>query len=209
MKCIGMIWGYIFYQLFITGFTSQTSFNSYFEYKTNTVVLNKVVEGRVLIFTSTTLLKCVIHCQQHRCTSLIHDKSTGGGECIIYKLPLKELIYSSSNVVSGKDTLVIKPCTHQNTNCLHGGVCSKNVSSIKGYDCKCIGEWTGELCEEGIINLFLFYKFNLVSIPFFFPWQILLLQLSISKWLLKKDFVIISEMSWNSNKRLKTRLKRK
>ena len=165
------IQGYFVHLIIIVGFaslisiSSQTSFNSYFEYKSNTMVLNEVAEGHALIFTSTTLLQCVIHCQEHRCTSLVHDKNTNEGGCTIYKLPLKELRYSSSDANFGKDTLVIKPCAHQNTNCLHGGVCTKNVSSIKGYDCNCIGEWTGEICEKGNIN---FLKLKLAKTFLFF-----------------------------------------
>ena len=132
--------------------TFSSSFNSFFEYKSDTVILNDV-KAYGTIFTSVTLLQCLIHCQEHRCTSIAYDKNNSGGNggCIIYKLPLKELRFSSSSAFNaiGKDILVMKPCAQPNTNCLHGGVCSRNVSSIKGYDCECAGKWTGDVCEEG------------------------------------------------------------
>ena len=127
--------------------TSQLSpFNTFFDWHSNVELVDAKTNHGFL--SSVTLLQCVFHCQEHSCTVLEYEKNKQEGACTIYKLPLKKVKLSPTNTVIGKDTLVIKPCSHPNNNCLHEGLCNKNVSSVKGFDCTCVGEWTGELCEK-------------------------------------------------------------
>ena len=95
---------------------------------------------------STTLLRCTMACTKE-CLAIVYDKENGGECKLYYQLSFSEMKFSTS-FNSGLETWIKRPCQLSPSICLNGGVCRRNMTSSKGYNCQCEKKWKGEKCEE-------------------------------------------------------------